>query len=157
MRLRPTEESLDFVRRSGGNRSAHSGDCGNSCVLEIPGDPVQVFGIDVNGEPHRAHELATQRSDLSSLGFDRLGSELLRLSRLRRRHELVPDSWYRQEELGNLCIRLDLAPHSRDKHIHAAIEGIRATTRNGEAATCHAIQLGQHCVPVLSASLSPRG
>ena len=44
---------------------------------------------------------------------------------------LYPAPGTASEESGNLRIRLDLAPHPRNKHIHAAIEGIRATTRNG--------------------------
>jgi hypothetical protein len=59
VRLRPTKESLDFVIRSGGNLSAHPGNCGNCRVLEIPGDQAQVFRIDLNGERHSTHELAT--------------------------------------------------------------------------------------------------
>ena len=45
MRLRIPKESQDFVRRHGGNRSAHSGDCFGGRVLEILGNLDQVFGV----------------------------------------------------------------------------------------------------------------
>src|SRR4029077_524422 len=80
IRLRPTEESLDFFRLDGSNL---------------------------------------------------LGFELSCLGWLRPRYELVPNSWYRQKESGDLRIRLDLAPHPGDKHVDAAVEGVHATPRNG--------------------------
>jgi hypothetical protein len=58
MRLRIPKESQDFVRRHGGDRSAHSGDCFGGCVLEILGNLDQVFGVQVDGESHCAYELA---------------------------------------------------------------------------------------------------
>ena len=58
MRLRIPEQRQDFVRGNGGNRSAHSRDCGDGRVLEIPGDLDQVFRIELDGESHGAHDLA---------------------------------------------------------------------------------------------------
>lgn len=133
MRLRIPEERHDFVGDNGGNRSAHSRDCGDGQVLEIPCDLAQVFGIEVEGEPRRAHELARQRGELSSLRFGRLGSELPCVGTLRSRHELVPNSWHGYDNSRNLRIPLDLAPESSNKHIDAAIEGIRVTTCNSAA------------------------
>jgi hypothetical protein len=59
VRLGIAEESLDLVRCNGGNRSAQGCDCGNGRILEIPGNFDQVFGFEVDGEPYRAHDLAT--------------------------------------------------------------------------------------------------
>jgi hypothetical protein len=48
----------------------------------------------------------------------------------RSRHEFISNSWHGYEESGDLRVRLNLAPEAGDKHVDAAIEGIRVTTRS---------------------------
>src|SRR6516162_265327 len=115
MRLGITEESQDFIRRYGGNCSAHWRNSSDDRVVEIPRDPAEVLGIKVDSEPHRAHEVASQRGELPSLGFSRLRSGWLCVSTLGASHEFVSDAWNSYQESGSLRIRLNLAPEPSHK------------------------------------------
>jgi hypothetical protein len=101
--------------------------------LESPSDPAQVFGIKGDSEPHRAHEIASERGELPSLGFSRLGSVWSWVSTLRPNHEFVSDPRNSDQEPRGLRIRLNLAPEPSNKHVDAAIEGFRAAPGNGVA------------------------
>jgi hypothetical protein len=59
-----------------------------------------------------------------------LGLRLTRVGAQWARHEFVSNSWRGYEESGDLRVRLNLAPEPGNKHVDAAIEGIRAMTCN---------------------------
>src|SRR6516165_1493723 len=109
MRFGIAKERHDLVRRHGGNRSTHSRDCSDDGVLEIPREPAQLLGFKLDSEAHCAHEVASKRSELSSLGCGWLGAGWSCVS-TRPNYEFVSDAWNSYQEPGNLRIRLNLAP-----------------------------------------------